>query len=188
GVELYPSVEVLDRLHPPPGKLHDFPVLLELTRDDIDLALDGGLVTKVIYLEQPSLAKPAEQTRPIDVQVVPPSTNLLTEADNVGRPMLLIRIGGRLPDANNPDPTFFGTGAPVMPSPLKARKDPPPQAPKPELPPGDENTSNTRNTSRVQQTSATDDAGTVRLGDSSTPSRTANKTTNQLRDGGWSSN
>ena len=113
GAELYPSVEVLDRLHPPRGKEHAFPVFLELTREDIELALDGGLVTKVIYLEQPSLAKPILQERPIGVQEFPPSTNLLTEADLAGRPMLLIRIGGRLPDLHNPDPSFVGSGGPI---------------------------------------------------------------------------
>lgn len=125
GAEIYPSVEVLDRLHPPRGKQHDFPVLLELTREDIELALDGGLVTKVIYLEQPSLAKPVQQDRPLSVQEFPPATNLLTEADLIGRPMLLIRIGGRLPDFRNPDPAFFGSGGPVLPSKLKTEADPP---------------------------------------------------------------
>jgi len=109
GIELYPSIEILDRLHPPPGKKYDFPVPVQLTAEEIDLALQGRLVTKVMYLEQPQLASP----QPIEVRTVPSHRNLLADADRLGRPMLIIRVGGRLPDPQGDDPGFFGTGARV---------------------------------------------------------------------------
>src|SRR5262245_11659422 len=56
GVELYPTVEMIDRLHPPRGRELDFPVPIAFTDEEIRLALEGRLVTKVMYLEQPDRA------------------------------------------------------------------------------------------------------------------------------------
>jgi hypothetical protein len=111
GVELYPSVEMLDQLHPPAGKAAEFPVPIQILRDEIEFVLAGRMVTKVIYLEQPNLAQP--QAQPNSVLILPASRNLIAQADRIGRPMLILRIGGRLPDPRQPDPTFFGLGAPV---------------------------------------------------------------------------
>ena len=113
GVELYPSVEVLDRLHPPPGEELNFPIPLEFTEREIEAALDGRLVTKVVFLEQPQLAPPREQTFPIPTPELPSSVNILAEADRVGRPMAIIRLGSRVPWAGGADAGFFGTGTPV---------------------------------------------------------------------------
>lgn len=114
GVELYPTIEVLDRLHPPPGQEDRFPVPIELTEEDIELALSGRLVTKVIYLEQPQLARPLAQDETIPVATIPESRNVLAEADLLGRPMLILRLGSRGPNVHGADPAFFGTGAPVV--------------------------------------------------------------------------
>ena len=113
GVELYPSVELLDRLHPPPGEELNFPVPLEFTETEIAAALDGRLVTKVIFLEQPNLAPPREQTSPIPTPDYPSSVNILAEADQVGRPMAILRLGSRVPWAGGADAGFFGPGTPV---------------------------------------------------------------------------
>jgi hypothetical protein len=119
GIELFPSIEVLDRLHPPASRADEFPVPIEFTYDEIQFAVEGRLVTKVVYLEQPQLASLDEVQKPLSVLTIPMSRNLLAEADRFGRPLAIIRLGGRLPDAHRPDPAFFGTGGPLMPSVLR---------------------------------------------------------------------
>ena len=114
GVELYPSIEILDRLHPPPGYESKFPIPVEITREEIDAAIGGRLVTKVVYVEQPNIAAPVDQQTPMRVTTLRPYANLLAEADLLGRPVMIIRLGGRTPDPNHPDPAFFGYGAPVL--------------------------------------------------------------------------
>lgn len=56
GIELYPSIELLDRLHPPPGQEQNFPVPVTFTVEEIETALQDRMVTKVVYLEQPQRA------------------------------------------------------------------------------------------------------------------------------------
>lgn len=114
GVELYPSIEVLDRLNPPAQLKDMYPIPIEITDDEIDLVLSGRMITKVIFLEQPQLADVREQAMLLPAVDVPTTRNLMTEADLRGRPLIVIRLGGRLPDPHNPDPKFFGTGAPVL--------------------------------------------------------------------------
>lgn len=113
GVELYPSVELIDRLHPPEGLQQEFPIPVQFTDEEIALALAGRLVTRVVYLEQPQLAMPQPQLEGPPVRTIPSRQNLLAEADRAGRPMLILRLGGRLPAVHGEDPAFFGTGAPV---------------------------------------------------------------------------
>jgi hypothetical protein len=113
GVELYPSVELLDRLHPPPGRELQFPIPLEFTEHEIEAALDGHLVTKVLFLEQPQFAPPREQEFPIPTPELESSVNILAEADRVGRPMAIVRLGSRVPWAGGADAGFYGPGAPV---------------------------------------------------------------------------
>ena len=50
GVEIYTTIEIIDRLHPPAGKKHDFPIPVYIDRDDIESALNGNLVTRVVYI------------------------------------------------------------------------------------------------------------------------------------------
>src|SRR5437868_12384315 len=61
GRVLSPSFEVLDTLHIPPGlKAEDFPATVNLTEDDLRRVASGGMVTKVVFLEDP-LQAPAER-------------------------------------------------------------------------------------------------------------------------------
>lgn len=108
---LYPSIEVIDRLHPPSGKADQFPIPVRFTQNEIDLAAAGKMVTKVVYLEQPQLAVPAKD--PLPTVTIPPYENLLKEADRRGRPMLIVRLGGRQPDSDNPW-SFIGRGGPLL--------------------------------------------------------------------------
>jgi hypothetical protein len=113
GIDLYPSIEIVDRLHPPAGQLFEFPVPIPITAEEIDLALQGSLVTKVIFLEQPQLAVPRLQDGLVGEDVVPPYRNAFAEADRRGRPMVILRIGGRVPSSQGEDAAFFGSGAKI---------------------------------------------------------------------------
>lgn len=119
GVELFPSLEVLDQLHPPAGMAHRYPVPVTITADEIAAAQEGRLVTKVIYLESPREAKGPRRSLVEATTTVPNRTNLFAEADRLGRPMLILRIGSRVPAPGTP-PQFFGTGGPVGISPAAA--------------------------------------------------------------------
>src|SRR5690606_21111889 len=107
GVELYPTVEILDRLHPPVDLANEFPIPVELTLTEIETVLRDQMVTKVIYLEQPDLAIPVEQANGIHTEDLPATVNLLKAADLRGRPMAILRIGGRIPDVNAPGDEFY---------------------------------------------------------------------------------
>lgn len=109
GVKLYPTIEVLDRLHPPNGMRYEFPVPVELTGEDIRLALRGHLVTRVVFLEEPRLSAGNEQTRPMMVRDLDPRTNALAEADRSGRPMVILRLGSRGAPSED-SPGFFNLG------------------------------------------------------------------------------
>jgi hypothetical protein len=113
GVEIYPSIEILDRLHPPAGREYDFPIPIPFSEDDIRLALDGKMVTRIIYLEQPQLAQALDPLRREVTQAVEPAMNSLREADRLGRPMVIVRIGGRRPAGPSTPASFFGTGGTV---------------------------------------------------------------------------
>ncbi len=109
GLELYPTIELLDHLHPPRGKEHMFPLPVQFTRAEIEEAVKGRLLTKVVYLEHPRLATPHELEQPREPLTVPASVNLLKEADRQGRPMAIIRLGGRIPNPRGrEDSDFFG--------------------------------------------------------------------------------
>ena len=114
GLDLYSWVEVFDPLHPPAGQLDRAPLPIQFTDEEIRFALDGRMVTKVVYLEEPRLAPAVDTPSPLPVRNVSNRKNLIAEADLVGRPMAVIRLGGRLPDINGPDSAFFGSGAPVQ--------------------------------------------------------------------------
>jgi hypothetical protein len=109
GTEIYPSVELLDRLHPPQGRENEFPIPIIISAEDVRTALSGQLVTRVIYLEQPQIAQEQDPLHREIPQSVLPSDNSLKEADRLGRPMVIIRIGGRQPSAGS-SLSFFGTG------------------------------------------------------------------------------
>lgn len=115
NAELYPSIEVLDRLHPPHGLKHDFPIPIVITEKEIKHALEGKLVTKVIYLEQPQLAEPRPLERADDFRTVTLSNriNLIAEADQRGRPLMILRLGSRKPVPNSSNYGFLGNGGPV---------------------------------------------------------------------------
>jgi hypothetical protein len=113
GQELYPSVEVIDRIFAPAGREHRFPIPIVLTQEDLQLALDGALVTRVIYLEDSEIAEPIAalpgSQRTVDVD---PADNALKTADQLGRPVAILRIGSRVPADLTGDLSHFLYGCP----------------------------------------------------------------------------
>jgi len=111
GFEVYPSVEVIDRLFPPRGEKWRFPIPIDLTQRELELALRGKFVTRVIYLEDPDRALPLEEDPgELNWFEIAPGENPVEVADRLGRPVAILRIGGRLPDSAGPTDAFlFGS-------------------------------------------------------------------------------
>jgi hypothetical protein len=113
GTELFPSVEVINRLYPPPGMAPQFPIPVHLPADELRAAAEGRLVTRVVYLENPRLAVPAQQDGSEQPYYdVGPRSDPLLEAQALGRPMVIVRTGSRIP--NEHDSTSFGFGTPPV--------------------------------------------------------------------------
>jgi hypothetical protein len=101
GVEIFPTIEVIDRLYPPPGLALRYPIPIELTQDELELAARGAFVTRVVYVEDPQQALPiaprsSEEQRWLEA---PTGEDPLVTADRNGRPVAILRIGSRVPDA-----------------------------------------------------------------------------------------
>ena len=110
GVEIYPSIEILDRLHPPAGTAANYPIPVVLSANDLQQAIDGQLVTRIIYLENPRTASMIDPLRRQGLKQIVPTDNALQEAGFLGRPMIIVRIGGRVPDGSNMPSSYFGSG------------------------------------------------------------------------------
>ena len=107
GLEVFPTIEVIDRLYPPPGQECRFAIPVELTEEDLKLAIDGKFVTRVIFLEDPQHALPARENPQVQNWFeAAPGQDPLAVADGLGRPVAILRLGGRLPD-QGPDAQFF---------------------------------------------------------------------------------
>jgi len=115
GLELFPTVELIDRLYPPPGQMLRFPVPIELTLNELLLAAEGRFITRVIYLEDPNLApaiaRDGEEQPWIEAR---PGEDPLVTADYLGRPMAILRLGGRVPGNNQPNPAFLYGAPPAI--------------------------------------------------------------------------
>jgi hypothetical protein len=114
GAELYPTIEVIDRTYPPPGLATRYPIRVHLDHEDFREALNGRLVTRVIYLEDPQTATPIVQDKdtiqPLDIRE---NQDALEVADRYGRPVAIVRIGSMAPPrAPELLPQFF-FGSPV---------------------------------------------------------------------------
>jgi len=90
-------------------------VPIELTLNELLLAAEGRFITRVIYLEDPDLA-PAiaqndEQQPWLEAR---PGEDPLVVADHLGRPMAILRMGGRVPEDSQVDPAFVYGAPPAM--------------------------------------------------------------------------
>lgn len=98
-VELYPTLEIIDRTHPPAEREHRFPVPIEIDEDDLADAARGEMVMRVIYLEDNQVAEPVDTAgKPQRVLDLQPHQDALRTADQLGRPVAILRIGSRVPN------------------------------------------------------------------------------------------
>lgn len=114
GYEIFPTIEVINRLYPPDGKAGRFPIPIQFTQEELELALSGRYVTRVVYLEDHDTALPV-QDEPSRQRYFEagPGEDPLQVADTLGRPMLIMRMGSRVPSpediansAANPAPAI----------------------------------------------------------------------------------
>jgi len=111
GMEIFPTIEIIDRTYAPTDQQVRFAIPVELAPQDMELALQGKFVTRVIYLEDPHNALP---TRSSDGQSwfdVAPGRDPLAVADELGRPVAIVRLGARVPDQGPDSNFYFGSPA-----------------------------------------------------------------------------
>ena len=114
GAELYPTIEMIDRTYPPPHLRLAYPIRVDIDEDDLRAALDGELVTRVVYLEDTQNASPLPQSELPDrpLEVTGGGDPLLT-ADSLGRPLAIVRIGSVAPPTSPALVPNFFFGFPV---------------------------------------------------------------------------
>jgi uncharacterized repeat protein (TIGR01451 family) len=97
GLLLFPTLEVRGTLQRPKTvRPADHPAPLAFGPDDLARIQGGGLLTKVVYLENPEQAipEPSRPDQPLEIDVAP-ATDPLEEARLRGRPVLIVRLGER---------------------------------------------------------------------------------------------
>jgi hypothetical protein len=129
GEEVYPTIELVDRLYPPPGQATRFPIPIDLTAEELALALDGHYVTRVIYVEDPKTAVPvADAPRQQRYFEVGQSDDPLQIADQLGRPVAILRMGSRIPSAlGSEEPFLYNSPAVDRKDGLEPRLEAPPE-------------------------------------------------------------
>ncbi len=109
---LYPTLELIGRLNPPAGREWDFPIEIDLPQADLELALQGNLVTRVVFLENSENARPTDADRSTaDLTVeVPNNYDPVAVAASKGRVLAILRVGSRAPfdRPNAENPFYFG--------------------------------------------------------------------------------
>jgi hypothetical protein len=115
GQEVFPSVEVINRMCPPPGLELHFPVPVHFTLEELELALAGNFVTRVIYLEHPDDALPVQddtaRQRYFEVRS---DEDPLKVADRLGRPIAILRMGSRIPQFDQASQRFLFHSPPLV--------------------------------------------------------------------------
>ncbi len=113
--EIFPTIELLDRLYPPPGQAVRFPVPVELTEEELQMAVAGQFVTRVIYVENPRTALPVQDHPPTQRYFeAAPGEDPLQAADRLGRPIAILRMGSRVPTTAD-DERFNYRNPPLIP-------------------------------------------------------------------------
>lgn len=119
---VYPSIELVDRLYPPEGLETQFPVPVVLTQNDLEQASAGKMVTKVVYLESAEGAvvrRASVRDQPyFDIDG---AEDPLHVAKGFGRPLVILRIGSRIPTVEELNqPSAFNSSIPVsLPEPVE---------------------------------------------------------------------
>lgn len=115
GLEVFPTIEVIDRTYPPPNLAWQFPIEVEISQEDLKLAAQGKMVTRVVYIEDPDAALPVPRDpKHQEYFDVKPGHDPLIAADALGRPVAIIRLGARTPqDPLQPDVQFLYGSPPL---------------------------------------------------------------------------
>jgi hypothetical protein len=115
GLEVYPTIEVIDRIYPPIRQEFKFPIPIALAQEELEMALAGKFVTRVVYLEDPDNAEPVSRRgNEQSYFEVAEGENPLDVADSLGRPVAILRLGGRVPGPDGPDETFLYGSPPLV--------------------------------------------------------------------------
>lgn len=126
GEEVFPTIEVIDRIYAPYGSTRRFPIVIELSQEDLELAVSGRFVTRVVYLEDPHQALPVNEdpARQSFFDTLP-GEDPLRVADELGRPVAIVRMGARLPDnPAHPSEQFLYGSPPFAAFPMSNRQPP----------------------------------------------------------------
>jgi hypothetical protein len=134
-------------MHAPVGKETRYPIPIDLTEEELSMALRGKYVTRVIYVEDPRRAlgvrEVPDKQRYFEVMA---HEDPLHVASSLGRPVAILRMGSLAPSSNGPSAEFlFGSPAlqrhamvappvPYVPSKLKPSEMPTPPVKREELP------------------------------------------------------
>ena len=113
---LYPEVEVFGSLVPRENLNYiDFPAPIYFSQDDIQNAFNGTLITKVIYLEDPTKAFPTALAPglPLEFRDVDLDEAIENALDN-GRLVAIVRLGDRVPTAEELQ-TYRNDGTVLLP-------------------------------------------------------------------------
>jgi hypothetical protein len=114
GMEVFPTIELIDRLYTPPEQQLRFAIPVQLTAEELGMALEGKFVTRVIYLEDPHRALPTSSASQAQTWFeVGRGQDPLVAATGLGRPVAILRLGGRLP-TGNADASFFCGSPPFV--------------------------------------------------------------------------
>ncbi len=93
------TLEVRGSIVPRPGmKYMEYPAVVGVNKSDVKVALGGGIISKVIYLENPEKALPLEQKAndPLEISA-DNEREALDLAREGGRVVAVLRVGGRVP-------------------------------------------------------------------------------------------
>jgi uncharacterized repeat protein (TIGR01451 family) len=101
GLTLYPQIEILGSIVPRNGLNYlDFPATFAFSEQELRHVAAGALLTKVVYLEDPTKAVPVASTPDRPIEIAEPSAEEAWKvASENGRIVAVIKLGDRVPDA-----------------------------------------------------------------------------------------
>ncbi|MEZ6093901.1 MAG: hypothetical protein R3C03_06635 [Pirellulaceae bacterium] len=113
-ITIYPTIELINQLNPPTGMESRFPIKVVLTEADLRAASSGRLIVKVVYLENPDTAMPYRQTADDQPFIyISETEDALRTAERLGRPMAVVRLGSRVPNADEMNAAYQFSGIPL---------------------------------------------------------------------------
>ncbi|RLS31919.1 MAG: hypothetical protein DWH80_06150 [Planctomycetota bacterium] len=96
GAEVFPSLRILGALDTPPGQSWRFPVEIDIHEDDLNLAIEGTLVRRIVYAVHDS--NDVENVGGFDVR---PLDDPFEVAKTLGDPLAEVILGNRVPPLND---------------------------------------------------------------------------------------